>query len=188
MRMCMCMCICVYIYIYICIYVCIPVCVYIYIYIYTYLYIHMYYMDVVLVVDVSGSHCGLCHTLKEQSKGPRGSFQKTPRTPKVSWILQRTLWTITNRWALPGVSPSIVTCRSRMFWGTGIRRILGDGPHRCQYLCQMRPILLLSSSLLRLLDSNLGEIPCEPRNSTPLEFHPLRLWWCLSQALWNPES
>ena len=48
--------------------------------------------------------------------------------------------------------------------------------------CLLRPISLLTLSLLTLLDSNF------PRNSLwAWEFHPLELRLCLSQTLWNPQ-
>ena len=45
----------------------------------------------------------------------------------------------------------------------------------------VRPISLLRLSLLRLLDSNFWE-----NSLWAWEFHPLNLWFCLSQTLWDP--
>ena len=57
----------------------------------------------------------------------------------------------------------------------------------CPYLCTsevlLRPIPLLTLSLLTLLESNLPGNPL-----WTWEFHPFRLRSCLSQAPWSPQS
>ena len=48
---------------------------------------------------------------------------------------------------------------------------------------RVRPISLLRLSLLRFVDSNF-----QGKSLLTWEFHPLDLRFCLSQALWSPES
>ena len=64
--------------------------------------------------------------------------------------------------------------------GTKLADAVAEGPAAAASVC---PISLLSISLLRLLGSGF------PGNSLwTQEFHPLRLRFCLSQTLRNPES
>ena len=164
----------VHIYIYIYIFIHTHISLSLYIYIYIYMCIHIYVYIYICVYSRAGRDPDAVPSALERAEGrPNLPTNIEPR-PETSQNVVDCYFDVERQESLQQVADVYVSVDVKVLK-------MSQALFVATFNADIRPISLLTLSLLRLLDSN---FPGNPQWTW--EFHPFKLIWCLSQTLWNP--